>query len=153
MSEPGSGSDVVSMKLKAEKKGDHYVLNGSKFWVRVSSKSSLDCTNERADHQRARCAYAGRLRQDLARKKFERHHHVPHRKRCALLICRESCSLRGRSGMKGFSTHQKLDKLGMRGSNTCELVFENCEVPEANVLGEVDKGASASLNLFTFAGH
>lgn len=67
MSEPGSGSDVVSMKLKAEKKGDHYVLNGNKFWAGVSLKIGLNCTHERPDHERTRRAHAGRLRQDLAR--------------------------------------------------------------------------------------
>ncbi|KAL6260602.1 hypothetical protein P5V15_008123 [Pogonomyrmex californicus] len=109
MSEPGSGSDVVSMKLRAEKKGDYYVLNGNKFWITNGPDADTLIvyarTNPNADK--------------------------PQHGITAFIIER---------GMEGFSTAQKLDKLGMRGSNTCELVFEDCKVPAANILGEVNKG-------------
>ena len=104
MSEPGAGSDVVSMKLRAEKRGDRYVLNGNKMWI-TNGPDADD---------------AGRLRQDRS----------GGRRRAA------SPPSSSRKALPGFSTAQKLDKLGMRGSNTCELVFEDCEVPEENVLGE-----------------
>ncbi|XP_076639329.1 isovaleryl-CoA dehydrogenase, mitochondrial [Colletes latitarsis] len=109
MSEPGSGSDVVSMKLRADKKGDHYVLNGNKFWITNGSDADTFVvyarTNPNADKpQHGITAF-------IVERKFE-----------------------------GFSTAQKLNKLGMRGSNTCELVFEDCKVPAENVLGEVNKG-------------
>ena len=108
MSEPGSGSDVVSMKTRAEKKGDYYVLNGNKFWITngpdadvliIYAKTSLDSK--------------------------------PQHGITAFIV---------EKGMPGFSTAQKLDKLGMRGSNTCELVFEDCKVPEKNILGHLNKG-------------
>ena len=102
MSEPGSGSDVVSMKTKAELKNGHYVLNGNKFWI----------TN--GDLADVVIVYA-KTGKDIT----------------AFLV---------EKGMKGFSTHQKLDKLGMRGSNTCELVFENVEIPKENILGQLNKG-------------
>jgi isovaleryl-CoA dehydrogenase len=107
MSEPGSGSDVVSMKLRADKKGNKWVLNGNKFWITNGPDANVLVVYAKTD------ANAGP------------------KGITAFLI---------EKGFPGFSTAQKLDKLGMRGSNTCELVFENCEVPEENVLGEVGKG-------------
>ncbi len=103
MSEPGAGSDVVSMKLKAEKNGDHYILNGNKMWITNGPDADVLLVYAKTDPD------AGP------------------RGITAFLI---------EKGMKGFSTAQKLDKLGMRGSNTCELVFEDCEVPAENVVGE-----------------
>ncbi|XP_063821043.1 isovaleryl-CoA dehydrogenase, mitochondrial [Ostrinia nubilalis] len=108
MSEPGAGSDVVSMKTRAEKKGDYYVLNGNKFWITNGPDADV------------LVVYA---KTDLASK--------PQHGITAFLI---------EKGFPGFTTAQKLDKLGMRGSNTCELVFEDCKVPAENVLGEVNKG-------------
>ncbi|KAL0891951.1 hypothetical protein ABMA27_015187 [Loxostege sticticalis] len=108
MSEPGAGSDVVSMKTRAEKKGDYYVLNGNKFWITNGPDADV------------LVVYA---KTDLTSK--------PQHGITAFLI---------EKGFPGFSTAQKLDKLGMRGSNTCELVFEDCKVPAENVLGEVNKG-------------
>ncbi len=114
MSESGSGSDVVSMRLRAERKGnDAYVLNGSKFWI----------TN--GPHAETLVVY-GKTDPEAGPKGIT-----------AFLIER---------GMKGFSTAQKLDKLGMRGSDTCELVFEDCEVPADNVLGEVGRGAQVLMS-------
>ena len=106
MSEPGAGSDVVGMKLKAEKKGDRYVLNGSKFWITNGPDADVVVVYAKTDPD------AGA------------------RGITAFLI---------EKGFKGFSTAQKLDKLGMRGSDTGELVFEDCEVPEENVLGELGR--------------
>ena len=100
MSEPGSGSDVVSMRLNAEKRGDRYVLNGNKFWITNGPDADVLVVYAKTD------AKAGP--QGIT----------------AFLV---------EKTMKGFSTSPKLDKLGMRGSNTCELVFENCEVPGAKV--------------------
>lgn len=107
MSEPGSGSDVVSMKLKAEKKGDKYILNGNKMWITNGPDADTLVVYAKTDMSKG-----------------------PHGI-TAFLIEKD---------FPGFSTSQKLDKLGMRGSNTCELVFRDCEVPEENVLGEVGKG-------------
>ncbi|QND52435.1 isovaleryl-CoA dehydrogenase [Phyllobacterium sp. 628] len=107
MSEPGAGSDVVSMKLRADKKNDRYVLNGNKMWITNGPDANT------------LVVYA---KTDLA---------AGSRGMTAFLIEKD---------FKGFSTAQKLDKLGMRGSNTCELVFEDCEVPFENVLGEEGKG-------------
>ncbi|KZN38119.1 isovaleryl-CoA dehydrogenase [Pseudoalteromonas luteoviolacea] len=113
MSEPNSGSDVVSMKLKAEKKGDKYVLNGNKMWITngpdadvfvIYAKTELDAG------PRGITAFI-----------VERNY-------------------------PGFSTAQKLDKLGMRGSNTCELVFEDCEVPEENILGTLNEGVKVLMS-------
>jgi isovaleryl-CoA dehydrogenase len=107
MSEPGAGSDVVSMKTKAEKKGNKYILNGSKMWITNGSEADVlvvYAKTEPSKHQKGITAF-------LVEK-----------------------------GTKGFSVAQKLDKLGMRGSPTAELVFEDCEIPEENVLGEVNKG-------------
>ncbi|XP_059954280.1 isovaleryl-CoA dehydrogenase, mitochondrial isoform X1 [Mesoplodon densirostris] len=109
MSETNAGSDVVSMKLKAEKKGDHYVLNGNKFWITNGPDADV------------LIVYA---KTDLAA--------VPASRGITAFIVEK--------GMPGFSTSKKLDKLGMRGSNTCELIFEDCEVPAANILGHRSKG-------------
>ena len=108
MSEPGAGSDVVSMKLRAEKRNDRYVLNGNKMWITNGPDASTLVVYAKTDPAAGSKGIT------------------------AFLI---------EKGMAGFSTAQKLDKLGMRGSNTCELVFENCEVPFENVLGEEGQGA------------
>src|SRR5262244_3623867 len=113
MSEPGAGSDVVSMKTRADKKGDRYVLNGSKFWITNGPEADTLVVYAKTDPN------AGP------------------RGITAFLI---------EKGMKGFSTAQKLDKLGMRGSDTCELVFQDCEVPETNVLGEVGRGVNVLMS-------
>jgi len=113
MSEPGSGSDVVSMRLRADKQGDRYVLNGNKMWITNGPEADVLVVYAKTD------ADAGK------------------RGITAFLI---------EKGFKGFSTAQKLDKLGMRGSDTCELVFENCEVPEENVLGGVGQGVRVLMS-------
>ena len=113
MSEPGSGSDVVSMRTRAEKRGASYVLNGSKMWITNGPEAETLVVYAKTDPA------AGP------------------RGITAFLI---------EKGMTGFSTHQKLDKLGMRGSDTCELVFEDCEVPEENVLGEVGRGGAILMS-------
>jgi len=113
MSEPGAGSDVVSMKLRADKKGDRYILNGSKFWITNGPCADVLVVYAKTDPD------AGP------------------RGITAFLIER---------GFSGFSTAQKLDKLGMRGSDTGELVFEDCEVPAENVLGEVGKGVNVLMS-------
>jgi isovaleryl-CoA dehydrogenase len=113
MSEPGSGSDVVSMRLKAEKRNDRYVLNGNKFWI----------TN--GPHADTLVVY-GKTDPDAGPRGIT-----------AFLIEKE---------MAGFSTAQKLDKLGMRGSDTCELIFEDCEVPFENVLGEEGRGVQVLMS-------
>src|SRR6266545_4803844 len=100
MSEPEAGSDVVGMRTRADKKGDRFVLNGSKMWI----------TNGPTAGPRGITAFI-----------IEK-------------------------GMKGFSTAQKLDKLGMRGSDTCELVFQDCEVPEENVVGDVGGGVTILMS-------
>jgi len=109
MSEPGSGSDVVSMRTKADKTKDYYVLNGSKFWITNGPDADVLCVYAKTDPGNAK----------------------PQHGISAFLI---------EKGMEGFSTGPKLDKLGIRGSGTCELIFENCKVPEANVLGPLNKG-------------
>ena len=113
MSEPGAGSDVVSMRLRADKKGDRYILNGSKFWI----------TN---GHYADTLVVYAKTRPDAGARGIT-----------AFLI---------EKGMKGFSPAQKLDKLGMRGSPTSELVFEDCEVPAENVLGTVDEGVRVLMS-------
>jgi isovaleryl-CoA dehydrogenase len=113
MSEPGAGSDVVSMKLRADKRGDHYVLNGNKMWITNGPDADVLVVYAKTD------ANAGS------------------RGITAFIV---------EKGMKGFSTAQKLDKLGMRASNTCELVFEDCEVPAENVLGEVGGGVKVLMS-------
>jgi isovaleryl-CoA dehydrogenase len=114
MSEPGAGSDVVSMRTRADRKGnDGFVLNGSKMWI----------TN-------------GTIAETL----------VVYAKTTPDAGPRGVTAFIIEQGMRGFSRAQKLDKLGMRGSDTCELVFEDCEVPRANVLGEVDKGVPVLMS-------
>jgi len=113
MSEPNAGSDVVSMKLKAEKKGDTYILNGNKMWITNGPVSDTFVIYAKTDPD------AGP------------------RGITAFLVER---------GFKGFSTAQKLDKLGMRGSNTCELIFEACEVPEENLLGAEGGGVRVLMS-------
>lgn len=113
MSEPGAGSDVVSMRLRADKKGDHYLLNGNKMWI----------TN--GPHADTLVVYA---KTDPA---------AGSRGITAFIV---------EKGFKGFSTAQKLDKLGMRGSDTCELVFENCAVPLENILGAEGKGVNVLMS-------
>jgi len=113
MSEPGAGSDVVSMRLRAERRGERYVLNGNKMWITNGPDADVLVVYAKTD------AEAGP------------------RGITAFLI---------EKGMKGFSTAQKLDKLGMRGSNTCELVFRDCEVPVENVLGEQGRGVNVLMS-------
>ena len=113
MSEAGAGSDVVSMRLSAEKHGDKYILNGTKMWI----------TN--GPHADVLVVY-GKTSPKMV-----------HRGITAFLV---------EKGMAGFTTSPKLDKLGMRGSPTCELVFENCEVPEENVLGLVNRGVEVLMS-------
>ena len=113
MSEPGAGSDVVSMKLRADKKGDRYVLNGNKMWITNGPDADTVVVYAKTDPS------AGS------------------RGITAFIIEKD---------YPGFSTAQKLDKLGMRGSNTCELVFVDCEVPEENILGELGKGVKVLMS-------
>jgi isovaleryl-CoA dehydrogenase len=113
MSEPGAGSDVVSMKLRADRKGDRYILNGTKMWI----------TN--GPHADTLVVYA---KTDTA---------AGPRGITAFLV---------EKGFKGFKVAQKLDKLGMRGSDTAELVFEDCEVPEENVLGGEGRGVNVLMS-------
>ncbi len=113
MSEPGAGSDVVSMKTRADKKGDRYILNGSKMWITNGPQAETLVVYAKTDPA------AGA------------------RGITAFLI---------EKGFKGFSTAQKLDKLGMRGSDTSELVFQDCEVPEENVLGGVGDGVTILMS-------
>mmetsp|Transcript_3858 Transcript_3858/g.5708 ORF Transcript_3858/g.5708 Transcript_3858/m.5708 type:complete len:352 (+) Transcript_3858:98-1153(+) len=114
MSEPGAGSDVVSMKLKAEKKGDKYVLNGSKFWITNGSEADVIVVYAKTDSE-------GPAKRGIT----------------AFII---------EKGMKGFSTGQSVDKCGIRGSPTTELVFENCEVPAENVMGEEGEGVNILMS-------
>ena len=113
MSEPGAGSDVISMQLRAERRGDRYVLNGSKMWITNGPEADVLVVYAKTDPQ------AGS------------------RGITAFLVER---------GMAGFSVAQKLDKLGMRGSNTGELVFADCEVPVENTLGGVGAGARVLMS-------
>jgi len=113
MSEPNSGSDVVSMRLRAEISGDRYILNGNKMWITNGPDANVLVVYAKTD------VNAGP------------------RGITAFIIER---------GFAGFSTAQKLDKLGMRGSNTCELVFQDCEVPLDNVLGEPGKGVNVLMS-------
>src|SRR6202790_2206600 len=113
MSEPGAGSDVVSMRLRADRRGDHFVLNGNKMWITNGPDADTLVIYAKTDPS------AGP------------------RGITAFLV---------EKGMKGFSTAQKLDKLGMRGSDTCELVFQDCEVPEDNVLGTVGLGVNVLMS-------
>ncbi|KEO58968.1 isovaleryl-CoA dehydrogenase [Thalassospira permensis] len=113
MSEPGSGSDVVSMKLRAEKKGDRFILNGNKMWITNGPDADTLVVYAKTD-------------MDAGPKGIT-----------AFII---------EKGFNGFSTAQKLDKLGMRGSNTCELVFQDCEVPEENILGNLNGGVRVLMS-------
>ena len=113
MSEPNAGSDVVSMQLKAELKGDHYVLNGNKMWITNGPDAHVLVVYAKTDPSAASKGIT------------------------AFIIERD---------FEGFSHAQKLDKLGMRGSNTCELVFNNCKVPVENVLGEVNQGVKVLMS-------
>ena len=113
MSESGAGSDVVSMKTRAEKKGDRYILNGNKMWITNGPIAETLIVYAKTDPNAGPRGIS------------------------AFII---------EKGFKGFSTAQKLDKLGMRGSDTCELVFQDCEVPEENVLGVVGKGVNVLMS-------
>lgn len=113
MSEPNAGSDVVSMKLRADKKGDRYILNGNKMWITNGPTADVLVVYAKTDPA------AGP------------------RGITAFLV---------EKGFKGFSTAQKLDKLGMRGSDTGELVFQDCEVPEENVLGQIGRGVNVLMS-------
>jgi isovaleryl-CoA dehydrogenase len=107
MSEPNSGSDVTSMKLRAEKKGDKYILNGSKMWITNGPCADIVVVYAKTSPE------------------------LGHKGISTFII---------EKGFKGFSVAQKLDKLGMRGSETGELVFEDCEVPEENLIGGLNNG-------------
>jgi len=113
MSEPNAGSDIVSMRLRADKKGDRYVLNGAKMWITNGPDAHVLVVYAKTDVD----AGARGITAFIIEKTF-----------------------------KGFSTAQKLDKLGMRGSNTCELVFQDCGVPAENVLGGIGKGVEVLMS-------
>ena len=113
MTEPNSGSDVVSMRLEAVAEDDHFVLNGNKMWITNGPDANVLVVYAKTD---PRASTRGIT---------------------AFLIERD---------FDGFSTAQKLDKLGMRGSNTCELIFRDCHVPEENVLGEVGGGVRVLMS-------
>ena len=113
MSESGAGSDVAGMKLRADKKGDYYVLNGSKMWITNGPDAATVVVYAKTD--------AGAGAKGIT----------------AFIVEKE---------YKGFTPARKLDKLGMRGSNTCELVFQDCEVPEDNVLGKVNQGMTVLMS-------
>ncbi len=113
MSEAGAGSDVVSMRLRAERRGDRYVLNGTKMWITNGPDADVLVVYAKTDP----AAGARGITAFVVENTF-----------------------------KGFSTAQKLDKLGMRGSNTCELVFQDCEVPAENVLGAAGKGVEVLMS-------
>jgi isovaleryl-CoA dehydrogenase len=113
MSEPGAGSDVVSMRLRADRRGDRFVLNGNKMWITNGPDADTLVVYAKSDPQAGAKGIT------------------------AFLI---------EKGMKGFSTAQKLDKLGMRGSNTCELVFQDCEVPAENILGSEGRGVNVLMS-------
>jgi len=113
MSEAGSGSDVVSMRLRADKQGDRYVLNGTKFWITNSTEADTLVVYAKTDPQGGARGIT------------------------AFLI---------EKGFKGFSVSKKLDKMGMRGSDTAELVFEDCEVPAENVIGQTGQGVNILMS-------
>jgi isovaleryl-CoA dehydrogenase len=113
MSEPGAGSDVVSMKLRADKKGDRYVLNGTKMWITNGPDADTLVVYAKTDPQ-------------------------AHQRGITAFIVEK--------GSKGFSVAQKLDKLGMRGSHTGELVFQDCEIPEENILGQLNGGVKVLMS-------
>jgi isovaleryl-CoA dehydrogenase len=113
MSEPNAGSDVLSMRLRAAKQGNSYILNGNKMWITNGPDASTYVVYAKTSTSQSTCGIT------------------------AFIIERD---------YPGFSHHQKLDKLGMRGSNTCELVFENCEVPTDNILGKQDQGITVLMS-------
>ena len=113
MSEANSGSDVVSMQCRAEDKGDHFILNGTKMWITNGPEADVLIVYAKTDPEKKSKGIT------------------------TFLI---------EKGMPGYSTAQKLDKLGMRGSDTCELVFENCRVPKENILGELNKGVNILMS-------
>jgi len=113
MSEPNAGSDVVSMKLRADKKGDKYILNGNKMWITNGPDADVYVIYAKTDTSAGSKGIT------------------------AFIVERD---------YPGFSRHQKLDKLGMRGSNTCELVFQDCEVPAENILGQEGKGVRVLMS-------
>ena len=113
MSEAGSGSDVVSMKLKAEKRNDRFIINGTKMWITNGPDASTLIVYAKSDQEEGSRGIT------------------------AFIVEKE---------MVGFRSSVKLDKLGMRGSNTCELIFDNCEIPFENVLGEVGKGVEVLMS-------
>lgn len=117
MSEAGSGSDVVSMRLQADKEGASYILNGTKMWITNGPNADVLVVYAKTSPGKG------------------------HRGITAFLV---------EKNMEGFSTSPKLDKLGMRGSPTCELVFADCEVPEENVLGTVDRGVEVLMSGLDF---
>ena len=113
MSETEAGSDVVGMKTTAEKKGDRFILNGSKMWITNGPNAETLVVYAKTDPSAVKNGITAFIVQ---------------------------------KGMKGFSTSPKLDKMGMRGSNTCELIFDNCEVPETNVLGSLNEGVKVLMS-------
>ena len=113
MSETEAGSDVVGMKTTAEKKGDRFILNGSKMWITNGPNADTLVVYAKTDPSAVKNGITAFIVQ---------------------------------KGMKGFSTSPKLDKMGMRGSNTCELIFDNCEVPETNVLGSLNEGVKVLMS-------
>lgn len=113
MSEPGSGSDVVSMQLRAEKSGDEYILNGNKMWITNGPDADVLVVYAKTDPAAGSKGIT------------------------AFIV---------EKGFSGFSTAQKLDKLGMRGSNTCELVFDQCRVPAENILGQEGRGVNVLMS-------
>ena len=113
MSETEAGSDVVGMKTTAEKKGDRFILNGSKMWITNGPNADTLVVYAKTD--------PGADKNGIT----------------AFIV---------QKGMKGFSTSPKLDKMGMRGSNTCELIFSDCEVPEANILGSLNGGVKVLMS-------
>jgi isovaleryl-CoA dehydrogenase len=113
MTEPGAGSDVVSMRLRAQRRDGVYVLDGTKMWITNGPDADTLVVYAKTDPQAASRGIT------------------------AFIV---------EKGMRGFTTAQKLDKLGMRGSNTCELVFDGCEVPADNVLGGEGRGANVLMS-------
>ncbi|MEH6800567.1 MAG: isovaleryl-CoA dehydrogenase [Halopseudomonas sabulinigri] len=113
MSEPNAGSDVVSMKLRADKRGDHYVLNGNKMWITNGPDANVYVIYAKTEPEKGAHGMT------------------------AFIVERDS---------PGFSRSPKLDKLGMRGSNTCELVFDNVEVPAENILGALNGGVKVLMS-------
>lgn len=112
MSETQAGSDVMSMQLRADKKGNGYVLNGTKMWITNGPEADVIVVYAKTDKEESHGITAFLVEKTFA----------------------------------GFSTAQKLDKFGMRGSNTCELVFDNCFVPEENILGKVNQGTKVLMS-------